>query len=181
MEWIKTAYPHAKVLWIVRHPYAVVSSMRTLVEGDDGRNWLQRWPESLRGNARLFPEIADMDLCGLDQISRGAYTWKYNAMAIARYREAMPSFSTIRYEELVQRPREVLEPVLARCDIAWSDAVLHHEVTHRGKRYCGNNVGSRPIDRTRASPGLRLDDREKARVRAIGSPAMDEFYPVAGG
>ena len=174
---IRTAYPNANVLWIVRHPYAVVSSMRTLIEGDDGRNWLQRWPESLKGHARLFPEIADLDLRAMDEVSRGAYTWKYNVMAIARYKSVMPSFRAIRYEDLVERPKAVLEPVLAAYDIPWSDSVLQHEVVHSGKRYCGNNVGSRPIDRTRVSPLLHLDDREKERVRMICRPEMDEYYP----
>ena len=114
----------------------------------------------------------------MDEVSRGAYTWKYNAMAIARYRAAMPSFSIIRYEDLVERPKEVLQPVLAGCHIAWSDAVLRHEVIHRGKHYCGNNLGSRPIDKTRARPVLHLDDREKERIRTICSPEVDEYYPA---
>lgn len=34
---------------------------------------------------------------------------------------------TVRYEELVLRPRDTLQAVLAFLELPWDEAVLHHE------------------------------------------------------
>ncbi len=167
LESIIHKFPHATVVWVTRNPLSVVSSMKTLKIGDT-TNWLQKHGKSeLLRHGKIFPELMAIDFERTDQISLGAYIWKYKLKTRQLYTDSpLRNFSFV-YEDLVANPKKEITPMLKDLELNWNDKILNHEEVHRGKRYPGRTIGSRPIDQSRINPTLNLDEDEIKRVRSI--------------
>ena len=202
---IKRRYGRATIIYLIRHPYPVISSLRKLIVSEDSERWLKMCgpeqlkkhafflsklamnkkgisflrevaPEELKWHAKYFPEIGDIDLNNIDEVSLGAHIWKYKAMMIGKFREAGLKISVIRYEDLVEDPRKTLTPVLKRIGMHFDDRMLSHHEVHGGKEYCGNSSGGKPIDKTRIRPELQLDAGEMRIIDGICGPYAKEYY-----
>ena len=80
LEYIAKYFPQAKIIWLIRNPYSVVSSMRKFKTG--GGNWLNQYAkQELLRESLLIPEIRSLDLEILDEVSLGAMVWKYKNIA----------------------------------------------------------------------------------------------------
>lgn len=198
-------YRHATIIYLMRHPYAVISSAKKLVLTEESEScWLKGLdaeqlkrhtdflnklslnvygirflrelaPRELKEHARFCPEINSLDLENMDEVSVGAYFWKTKAMMIEKFQEARIKVSVIRYEDLVEDPRRTLEPVLQRMGISFDDRMLLHHEVHAGKNYCGSAVGSRPIDKTRIKPELDLSADEMKTIDSICGAYMARY------
>ncbi len=167
LESIIHRFPHATVVWVTRNSLSVVSSMKAL-KMDSKTNWLQNYGEiELLRHSKLFTEIMAIDLERADQISLGAYIWKYKLKTRQLYIDSQLRTFPLDYEDLVANPRKEIVPMLKDLGLDWDDKILVHEEVHRGKRYPGNNVGDRRIDQSRINPTLILDEDEIKRVRSI--------------
>jgi len=193
---IQRRFRHVTIIYLMRHPYAVISSLKKLVLTKESATWLkvlnaeqlkrhtdflnklamnvdgiralrELAPRSFKEHARFCPEIDSIDLDNMDEVSVGAYLWKTKAMMIEKFQEAGIKVSVIRYEDLVEDPRRILGPVLQRMGISFDDRMLAHHEVHAGKNYCGGAVGSRPIDKTRIKPELDLSADEMKTIDSI--------------
>ncbi|MBK1629755.1 hypothetical protein CKO31_03165 [Thiohalocapsa halophila] len=166
--------PNAQVLWMVRHPYAVVASMRTL-RFADGRSWLERYGrEELSSLAREFgdaPQETEAD----DLVAVGAHIWKYKMRSMTRFIEKGMAVRSIRYEDLVDEPEQTLKPALTALGLEWSDNLLEHHKFHGSERHAGNSRGNVPIDRARKEARAPLSPREKEIVAGVCAAAMTDF------
>jgi hypothetical protein len=190
-------FKHATIIYLMRHPYAVISSAKKLVLTKESENhWIKRLDEKqlkkntdflnrlarnvdgvrplrdlgplrLKRHARFCPEINRLDLDNMDDVSLGAYLWKTKAMMIEKLQEIGVKVSLVRYEDLVEDPRRTLEPILQRMGIKFDDRMLVHHEVHAGKYYCGGAVGSRLIDKTRIKPELDLSADEMKTIDSI--------------
>ena len=168
LNFIMKRFPFAKILWIKRDPLSVVSSMRSLQISKEGENWIQTCGyDELKRHAVLFFEINNIDFEAIDQISLGAYIYKYKLMTSAKYVKSKLKTYILNYEELLENPKKVLSPILKNIGLMWNDTILRHQETHRGKRYLGGNIGDKALDKQRKTPDLNLDDDEIKRIEDI--------------
>lgn len=169
-------FPNAKILWIIRHPYAVVSSMRSLVMNERGDNWLKiSARDELKRLSRLFPEINNLNIHEKDEITLGALVWKYKILAMELFKREKLNLSIIKYEDLLENPKATLLPVMNKIGLSWSDELLVHNLHHADKKYCGNNFGSLPIDKSRKSPHLYLNEEEKKIIDQVCQGQMKTY------
>lgn len=180
IEFIRKYYPLAKIIWIIRHPYAVVSSMRSLEIHPEGTNWLHTkrcGPSELENHKKLFPEIKLIDLNKLDEVKLGANIWKYKTMAIELYRRIIRNNYVVKYEKLLKDPESNLKNLLKKINIKWNDAVLHHENYHGEKSYIGGTNGKSPLNISRMKPDLKLTKEEIQKIDEICGVQMKLYYP----
>ncbi len=174
---ISKRFPNASLLWIIRHPYAVISSMRSLIMNAAEENWLKiSAPLEMERLAHLFPEIHRLDIKALDEVSLGAYVWKYKMMALECFQQMGMRPFVLKYEDLVLHPRETLEPIFKSLSLPWDDRVISYERYHAEKIYCGNILGNRPLDKTRADPSLCLDQEEMEKINVICADLIKRYY-----
>ena len=172
-ELIAERFHGAHLIWMVRHPLAVVSSMRRL-PGEEEQNWIQSYAAGELEYARqFFPEIGDTGC--LDEIELGANVWKYKNMALARFRQRGMNPMVVRYEALLEQPREIMSGVLAQIGLPWSEHVVEHWKHHGQRTMIGGTRTDNPIDRSRLQPELALTPEERGRVLDICEELMVEF------
>lgn len=160
-------FPRAKIVWVMRNPLSVVSSMKSLMLAD-GQSWLEKWgARELWLLSRLLPEIMAFDLEGMDQISTAAYIWKYKARLMQLYVDSQLKTVPLVYEDLVADPKRELTPVLEDMGLKWDDQIQAHTEVHAGREYAGDTRGDGAIDQGRIDPTLNLDEDEITRVKSI--------------
>jgi len=166
--------PKCKIIWIVRNPLAVVSSMRNL-KFDDGQNWIEKHGRSeLRETLSVFPE-EQLDVDTLDDAAIGAHIWRLKNSLVDKYREQGLEVKCVRYEDLLDRSEENLREILSFLSIEWSPRVIEHEKHHGTERHAGNTSAKRPLDQSRRAPKLSLTDGEQNAVMSICSQVSKRF------
>ncbi len=175
LDYIARYFPHAKILWTVRHPHNVVSSMR-LLENAEG-NWIQRCAErELIKLSPLFPEINALHLQNLDDISLGSYVWFYKNLAIALFKQKGLNVFDFKYEDLLENPAQMLEKILKFVNLEWNDQVLEYYKFHqKNKTYPGNTKGDKPLDKSRKNSQVALTEAEKATITQITQKLMIDY------
>jgi len=174
---IQDEYKHSKILWIIRHPYSVVSSMRSLIIPRTGENWLKtNGKAELTRHSKMFPEINDMDVENLDEITLGAYIYKFKILAFQKYEEKGLNIFLVKFEDLVSDVYKTLRPIMMGIGLGWDDAILSHHKTHQEKHYVGKNIGSRPVDKSRVNPELNLSLEEMEKIKRICNVYMQKYY-----
>lgn len=110
LDYISHHFSHAKIVWTVRNPYSVVSSMRLLTNSQG--SWIQRCAvaELIKLN-QLFPEIQAIKLDDLDEISLGSYVWYYKNLAIDIFKKRGLAVFDFKYEDLLETPQEMMTKI----------------------------------------------------------------------
>lgn len=176
-DFILKRFPAATILWLIRHPYSVISSMRSLIMNAVGENWLKVSAMSeLERLTRLFPEIPSLNVCPDDEIALGATVWKYKMLALEKFRTYGLTPHIVKYEDLLTRPKETLSPMLSRLGLPWSDRILAHEIRHAKKVYCGNNIGSKPLDPSKINSPIFLNQDETSVINRVCGDLIGQYY-----
>ena len=183
LHFIKKHYPYAKILWIIRSPDAVVSSMKNVVFAH-GKNWLQaEFPHTgkneLKNMRKLFPEIDSMDIDNLDDISVGALIWTYKIKAIDLCRQCNMHVYILKYEDLIIEAEKQLMNLCETIGLEYDNSMFRHEQHHANKKYFGGNIGNRHLDKTNASPELNLNREEKLKISEICRNETKPYYADA--
>ncbi len=175
IDFLNDYFSNAKIVWVVRNPYSVVSSMKTLVFKPGG-NWIEECgPTEFERICSTFPELKGDNFKSMDQITLAAHIWKYKNMMLDKYREIGMKPLVVKYEDLLNQPREVMSQILNYIEIKWSDHVLKHEKHHQNEVYIGNVKGDTPIDKSRISPELNLTNAEKFVINCVCGKMMERF------
>lgn len=172
LEHIIKYFPQAKIVWLIRNPYAVVSSMRKFQT--NGGNWLNRYGlQELLRESLLIPEIRSLELENLDEVSLGAMVWKYKNIALEKYKSAGLEIFTVKYEELLDNSHQVITNLLDFADLEWHDNLLNHHQYYQGnKKYPGGTKGNIPINKSRKQPDLVLSEEEIKTIYLICKESM---------
>ena len=161
VEYIARHFPKTKILWIVRNPFSVIASMSALK--NTRGSWIKRCGATeLKRLIPFFPEIKELDLTQLDEISLGAMVWKYKNQALDIYRQKGLKVFDFKYEDLVENPQSMMSDILNFLELPWSDRVLQHHKFHQPtKTYPGNTKGDKALDtsRTYSQPKLIASER----------------------
>ena len=178
LQIIQNDYKHSKILWIIRHPYSVISSMRSLIRPQTGKNWLMTNGRiELKIHSKMFPEINDIDIEKLDEITLGAYIYKFKILTFQKYEKKGLNIFLVKFEDLVGDVYKTLRPIMMGIGLGWDDAILSHHKTHQEKHYVGKNIGSRPVDESRVNPELNLSLEEMEKIKRICNVHMQQYYP----
>jgi hypothetical protein len=180
-DYINQHFPKAKIIIPVRNPYQVVSSMRSFAIKNKEKtgNWLSCYAkeELVRLGHNLFPEILSLDLENLDKVSLGAYVWKYQNLAIDKYKQASFDTFVFKYENLLDNPRKIFSKILNFVDLEWDNIVLNHQKYYDGdrKRYPGGTRGDQPINVSSKQRQLNLSRSEIASITSICQEQMIDY------
>lgn len=183
LQYLRDVLSRASVLWMVRHPYAVVSSMKRLQYWtNDGRSWLEAMGGiELQRHAGLFEEIRGIDVANLSQAQLGACLWLYKMKALGRFQAAGLAPYVLKFEELLEQPAPMMGQVLEYIGLPWSERVLHHEQYHGSRVYSGETSGGKKLDKSRLRPALVLTEADKRQIDAICGKYMGQYgYGSAG-
>ena len=102
-----------------------------------------------------------------DAVRGAAFCWRVKNELIANLKQDGTNLRLVCYEDLVEKPRQVIGDLLDDLGLDWDDNVLRHHELHAGLSV-GGTVKNRPID-----PGNRgkwrklLNESDLAIVREI--------------
>jgi hypothetical protein len=175
LSYIARHFPQAKIIWTVRHPYNVISSMSLLTNSEG--NWIQRCAKKeLIKLSPLFPEIQDLNFDNLDDISLGAYVWYYKNLALKLFKQKGLNVFDFKYEDLLEQPKETMVKILDFLDLEWSDQVLEYYKFHQpNKSYPGNTKGDKPLDKSRKSSNVHLTEGQKGIITNITQKLLTHY------
>lgn len=180
-KYIMQHYPQTKIIFPIRNPYSVVSSMRSFAIQTKSKqgNWLNCFAkeELLSLDSSFLPNILSLDLDGLDEISLGAYVWKYKNMALDKYKKAGFDIFVFKYEDLLDNARKILTKIIDFAALDWDDIVLNHQKYYDGEtqRYPGGTRGSRPINISNKKRKLNLSKDEIELITSICHEQMTGY------
>ncbi len=183
LSYITRYYHRSKIIWPVRSCYATISSMKNL-SMNKKRNWLDAdWGsiQELNNLTLLFSEIKNIDIENLREtnpVALGAYVWKYKMLALKLYQEQELNIYDFRFEELLDSPKTRLPELLDFIGVEWDDSVLSPEQSQEKRDkvvYAGGTRSDRPIDGTRKSPKLSLNQAEIDCINAICGKEMESY------
>ena len=175
VEYIARHFPQAKILWIVRNPYSVISSM-SLLKNTQG-SWIKRCGATeLKRLIPFFPEINQLDLDSLDEISLATMVWKYKNQALNIYKAKGLQVFDFKYEDLVADPQTMMSDILKFLGLDWSDRVLEHHKFHQpNKTYPGNTKGDKALDTSRKSSQPKLTESEQNTVISLAEELINYY------
>lgn len=149
--WLKRSFPQARFLFILRDPRSNLVSFRKFVSRP-GR----------------FPSLVQP----LRTIEMG---FQYAAL----YRDTLPDLHILRYEDLLQDPRAVMEGVARFLAIPWDECLLMP--TSLGQAWPGNSTTGEPM----TGISLERKDRWKRDIQPIeldliARSSLSRLMPVFG-
>jgi protein-tyrosine sulfotransferase len=162
---IRNVYTGQPIVFLIRDVRDVVVSMLRL----DG------WVAKLGGTVlaakvarergfgeRYREELAVCRRAGHADAVVAALIWRYKVDALYVYQQLRYPVLPVHYEDLVSRPRDVVQRVCEHVGVGWSDAtLLHHEKEHTELDASGRAIGgtdarrpidSHPVGRWRSTP-----------------------------
>jgi hypothetical protein len=169
-----------RVVVTVRHPLAVVSSLKRLGYTFDFTDLLDQPPLM---EQHLAPYRGDMETISSDVVDQGALLWRLVYGAVADAAASDTSVVVVRHEDLSLRPLEEFAALYETLDIPFT------EDARRGIE--GSTSATNPVESALDDPStVRLDSRanldnwrhrlSEAEVdRIIGhvQPVLGHFYP----
>ena len=169
-------FSRSHLVWMVRNPLSVVSSMRRLA-GEHEQNWIESYAAGELEYARqFFPQIGDP--AKMTEIELAANVWKFKNKALDLFHARGLNPLVVRYEDLLESPRETMQGLLDFIGASWSDQVLEHWKHHGQRTMIGGTRTDKPIDTSRLDPELSLNADEIDRVQQICADLMSRFdYP----
>lgn len=172
---LRHCYPDARVVWMVRSPLAVVSSMRRLRV--DGERWLEGRParQEVEQLARLFPEARALP-SRCSPVELGAHIWALNCRARDRFERAGLQVHTAKFEALLADPEAATRALCARLSVAWHPALLsfHERRRNANRVLAGGTRGDWKVDPSRGTPELHLTEQEQEQVLAVCAPWAEQ-------
>jgi hypothetical protein len=137
-------------------------------------NWIAVYArDELWQHSFLFAEINDLELGRLDDVSLGAYVWKYKERVLQLCKESRVAAFAFQYERLLDKPRQVMTEIIEFIGLEWDESVLNHQDQYSpGKKYPGGTDGSKPLDKSRRNPALCLTERDIEIITHICAEEM---------
>jgi len=175
IEYILKNLSESKIIWPSRNPYAVVSSMLRWQQTEG--NWIKVYgADELWQHSFIFPEILDLDIKSLDEVSLGAYIWKYKELTLKWCQQNNLSVYDFQYEQLLDNPSKIMAEIVDFIDLEWDESVMNHESQYSSdKRYPGGTDGSKAIDKSRKKPNLALSDQDIEIIASICGEEMKQY------
>lgn len=174
LEFLKTYYPQAKIIWTVRNPYSTILSMQNLVNSDG--NWIERC--GLREISRLLPfysELKSLNLAELSDIEIGAIYWTFKNKFVQFFLDSGFAVCAFKYEDLLSNPRNQLEQLMHFLGLDWHDNLLNYAELNPGKMLAGGTRTDSPLDISRIKDIDKLTVQEISKINSIAQDVMLKY------
>lgn len=113
-----------RVIVMIRHPAAVVASMRRLNWTFEPRNWALSQPQLLRDYLSPFEaELKDVVASNADIIDRTAIMWKIIYFVVRKYQAQYPDWLYLRHEDIAKNPLPQFAELYRKLGLDFSDHV----------------------------------------------------------
>lgn len=174
LNFLKKYYPNSKILWPIRNPCNVISSMLNLTNSQG--NWIER--HARKEIKRLQPffgkDLKHWDLVQLSNIELGAIYWLYKNQYPILLKDHGFEVLVFKYEELIENQKETLQKIIHFLEIKWSDDLLSFYQINRSKTLAGGTRTDQPINtrKTKKLENLNAEDLEK--INLICKPVMQD-------
>jgi hypothetical protein len=170
------------IVVIVRHPLAVVSSLKRLDFAFDFRNLLEQ-PSLMSNRLERFRPEMESAIASSDIVEQGSLLWRivYDSVAMDQARD--PWICVVRHEDLSLRPMQEYARLYEQLGLTFSE---------KAKRTIEQYTsGSNPKEVSKQNPfrvrldsqanlsnwRRRLDDEEIDRILRTTRPVVERFYP----
>jgi len=171
-----------RVVVMVRHPAAFVSSLKRLAWFFDFKDLLQQ-PLLMRDYLEDFQEEMERLRYGpKDMIEQGSLLWKMVYASVARYLESYPDFVMVRHEDLAREPQEGFAEIYAALGLEYSSRIQRVilNATHSGnpqevseQRPYAVRLDSQAI---LSSWRNRLTGEEVKRIHVLTADVAERYY-----
>jgi hypothetical protein len=171
-----------RIVVIVRHPLAVVSSLKRLNFAFDFRNLLEQ-PSLMDDRLERFRPEMESAVASSDIVEQGSLLWRIVYGSVATDQANDSSIRVVRHEDLSLRPVQEYARLYDELDLRFSE---------RAKRTIERHTsGGNPKEVSKRNPFLvrldsqanlnnwrrRLDDVEIDRILRTTRPVVEHFYP----
>lgn len=182
---LEDLFPHASIIWVVRNPLAVASSMRRLrfQRENCNDNWINCYgPGEIRRLGKLLPEARYLDVSAMSEIEIAANIWTLKSQALSKFQASKLEVRTVYFEDLISDTRRTLSELLRFLRLPWEEGVLahHRSKENAGRVLAGKTRGDQGIDPSRRDPDLKLTDAEIATVTAVCETEMKKHGYLDG-
>jgi len=165
-------YPHAEIVWMVRDPLSVVSSMRRLegwlrLDGSAGRE--------IKQLSRFSTEV-ETGIQSLSEVEVGARIWRANCKAMFEAKSRGLNVTSIKFEDLIEDTKEQLKKIVDRVGLRFEASMIdfHNRNRNQGRVLAGNTRGDKKINRKKDKK-LNLTNEQKKRIIKITRPYLKEL------
>lgn len=171
-----------KIVIVVRHPVAFVSSLKRLGWTFDFRNILDQ-PLLMRDH--LQPYQQDMeDMLGKDDdiVGQGSLLWRMVYNVVDRYRETHPEFVVVRHEDISLHPLDGYHDMYEALGISFTPWVSHSIVRSTRPKNPPEQPKQKEFSTQLDSRANlfnwmhRLTEEEVERVKHLTSDVAEKFY-----
>lgn len=173
LDFLKKYYPKSKIIWVVRNPHSVISSMLNLTnsEGD----WIERCVQD--EISKLIPffgeDITSLNLSEHSKVELGAIYWLYKNKYYQFLIENGFELLLLKYEDLVQDQRKTLQQVVDFFEIEWNDNLLNFHKINPSKTLAGGTKTDKPINAKSSKNLEKLSAKDIEIINDICQPLMN--------
>jgi protein-tyrosine sulfotransferase len=187
LNYIIAAYPDAKVLFTLRDPRDVVTSMRKLQMEPFGHgkntswletiaqpqieNCLKYLPDGKRWKAALHSVRQNTN--DKNDVRFGGLCWMVKNSFLELYQRSVIKTEIVRYESLIGDPEQYLRPLCDFLDLEWSDRVLEHQKYVSGM-WAGTNKGEEIHRRSIGAYKYHLSLEERRSLYSVIQGEMEK-------
>jgi hypothetical protein len=199
---LKAVLPELQILWCLRDPRDVVTSMLQLdvpftkaesvpwavhpaaeYEIDQALRLLsQQVRQALSSHLATYQRIQQKSppvRTRQEAVFMGALCWRLKNELLLVYERAQIPYLLVRYEQLISDPKPAIEKMLRDLDVPWHADVLRHHELHTGL-VSGETDSARAIDATNAGKWQAVLSAEELEVvqEVTSGLALRMGYPL---
>jgi hypothetical protein len=170
---------------VVRHPAAVVSSLKRLNWMPHPERWALGQPHLMRDYLERFREEINQVLAEEgDLIDRAALVWKLHHYVIREYQNQFPDWIFLRHEDVSRNPIAEFERLYAQLGLNFTPEIRAYIEDHTRAENPGQAMGTHRTIKLDSAANVsswmsRLNDSEVARIRNIVEDVSRYFYTDA--
>ena len=182
LRWFLRRLGCAAAVVIVRHPLAVVSSLKRLGFTFDFRNLLTQ-DELMRDHLALYREEMESHLGSGDVTAQGALLWTILYGLTQKAAQGNKGVIVVRHEDLSLDPLGGFEHLYRRLGLEFDSGVMDTIERYTGSMNAKENpVGKHFTVRLDSKANLgnwrhRLEEEDVARILETTSPIREHYYP----
>lgn len=180
-EWLARRFD-LRVIVTVRHPAAVIASMKRLGWGAYPNRWALPQPRLMQDLLWPFEaELRHLEQRPCDIIEHNALQWRMLHYVIAKFRRRHPDWLFVRHEDVSLDPSESFAKLYKGCNLTLTDTARATIAAHSSASNPARAQGQeKPLKlnsvATRYQWQNLLEPREISRIRALVEDVSREFY-----
>lgn len=146
---IPNKFKNVPRIFLVRDVRDTIVSMRRLQQGKS--TWYNIWPEKSfqywrhtipNFESKFESEISIISNSNDKLLLMASFYWKFKTTSYFDYEKNGTKLCKIRYEDLVNNPKETISKLIKFLNVEWEDNVLHHQkIKHQYVEKSGLTIG----------------------------------------